>query len=423
MKQNSILLFLITCVIPVFAQNEQCQAESKFAGIQCIQRDGGEKCVSISVMIDNEGMEFDYEWELGDGTVKKGKEIAHCYESYDVYEVKLNLIDPNSGFKFRRELVQTINIYDSGAPQIVTDREITPGSDIRFDYILENPDFIVGTAYWAFDDGRYTCTSNPIHKFDSIRDTEVRLLLSGIKNGQLLEVCVSETFSVKEFILDGKELNDVFAQKEQTLENRGRFLNDEVHYIIYEKDNPQNFQLLDIKEDKYNVKVEPGKIYEMYAWKGNLFTPIEGFSTEGLSETLAQEKLKETIQLLFSKVPLHIEGLKFDLDSQEPPASSINQVAELMNTYKHVKIGIGVYTHTGGRMDKNLDLSRERGEKIREAIVAQGVDTARLSVLTATEEHDLLNTCYGVLNCDLEDESLNRRAEFKVEGIEGGELL
>lgn len=413
---GAIFLLIFSCSMHVSAQN-LCEAEAKFNGIQCVQRAGGEKCVNIAVVGDLQGMDFNYQWELGDGTFKNGAEIEHCYAEFDVYTVKLHLIDPTTGFRFEDELVETINIEDSGSPEILTDKEVNLNSNVTFDYRLLSDEFLVSEVYWSIGDELFSCDKKPTYHFDEITLIEVNVLLVGLKNGVPLQICTSKSYDVREFILDGKQLNDVFTEKEQTLTDRGRFLNDEVHYILYEKDNPSKFQLLDIRQDKYNVDVEVDKEYEMYAWKGNLFTPIQPLSTIGLTKNQAENTLKDAIQMLFSKEPVHIEGFRFGLDESEPPSDAVSKVAQLMLQYAHVNIGIGVYTHTGGRMNKNLELSKLRGENIKRALQQQGIDAKRLTVLTAREEHDLLNTCYGVINCDLEDENLNRRVEFKVEGI------
>ncbi len=423
MKAIAIIGALVLSFSTIGQAQSLCDAEAMFEGIQCQQRNGGEKCVSITVVGDLNGLPFEYEWELGDGSYKIGKEIDHCYADYDVYKVKLHLIDPTSGFRFDNELIETINIEDAGAPQIITDKQVTIKTDIKFDYKLASEEFVVSEAYWSFGGKTFSCDIKPVQSFDKMGEIEVKLLLVGFKKGVPIQVCASKIIDVREFVIDGKHLNDVFTQKEKTLKDRGRFLNDEVHYILYEKDDHTKYQLLDIKHSKYNVTLEVDKEYEMYAWKGNLFTPIQRVSTNGLSKVQAEESLKEAVQILFSKPPVHIEGFRFEMDQSEPPSKAILQVSEIMSQYTHVNIGIGVYTHTGGRINKNLELSRQRGEKIRKALELQGIDTDRLVVLTAREEHDLLNTCYGVVDCDLEDESLNRKAEFKVERLVGGGVL
>gem|GEM_PF-1076901 len=399
------------------AQETTCLAESKFSETQCVENPGSAKCVEISVVPDPSGKNFIYEWDLGDGTLLRGESIEHCYEQKDAYEVRLHLIDPVSGLIIRDELSKIIDIEDQNPPKIVVADEVIQNTPINIAYKLDGQDFDSMEVYWAFGDGNYSCQPQPMHTYSESGQVELRMLIIGVRSGEETVLCASKTVTIKEFTFDGNTLNDVFEQKEQTLEDRGRFLNDEAHYIIYEKENPKMYQLFLIKDDQYNVLIETEKDYEMYAWKGNLFTPIQSISTKGMTMEESHVKLKSSIDQLFSKEPLHLDGFRFELDVSDPPVKNLDAIAETMKTYAHVNIAIGVYTHTGGRLDKNIILSKQRGQQVKDDLTERGVAEDRLEVVTAKEEHSLLNTCYGVIHCDLEDETLNRKTEFKVIGV------
>lgn len=399
------------------ARQEERSLSILFEGIQCQKKGSDEKCIVLSISTDQFGKKFEYEWDLGDGTFKKGSKIEHCYQSYKSYKVSLNLIDPVSGFKIDEELSEIIHISKNEDLSIHTNRELTKNTKVNFTYTSSDDSLRITQVYWTIGADFFSDESSPEYMIKSDEEVEVKLLVEGFRNGLPIKKCITELFNVTEFIIDGAILNDIFSKKELTLTDQSRFLDDEAHYIFYEKNQPSNYQLFDIKINKYHVEIEPEKIYEMYAWKGNIFTQTQEVNTIGLTQEQSKDALKRSAKELFDKELVHISGFRFEQDSNQPPSMKIAEIADILNTYEHVNISIGTYTHTGGRLDRNIELARSRGEEVKKALIKMGIKPERLTVLTASDEHDLLNTCYGFIECDLENKELNRKTDFRVEGI------
>ena len=61
-------------------------------------------CVTVdgSRSVDPLGAELTYKWELGDGTVKMGKVVDHCYSKPGKYRIRLHVIDIQTGIELKK---------------------------------------------------------------------------------------------------------------------------------------------------------------------------------------------------------------------------------------------------------------------------------------------------------------------------------
>jgi len=84
----------------------------------------------------------------------------------------------------------------------------------------------------------------------------------------------------------------------------------------------------------------------------------------------------------------------------------INKIATVMNENPDWNFQIIGHTDSDGDTDKNLKLSKQRAESVKQALVAKGIKTKRLSTL-GKGESEPLNT-----NNSPEEKANNRRVEF-----------
>jgi hypothetical protein len=116
--------------------------------------------------IDLDTTSFQYEWDLGDGTLVRGLEANHCYEEPGTYLVKLNVIDTLTG-----EIYFSQAIYEHAVEQIEQAYIDMPDTgyvdeNIAFDgqqTYLKN--FEIDDYYWDFGDGMRATGVSTEHVF------------------------------------------------------------------------------------------------------------------------------------------------------------------------------------------------------------------------------------------------------------------
>jgi OmpA-OmpF porin, OOP family len=86
----------------------------------------------------------------------------------------------------------------------------------------------------------------------------------------------------------------------------------------------------------------------------------------------------------------------------------IGNIAAILKAYPNVKLKIGGYTDSTGDATKNLTLSQDRADAVMDAIVAQGVDAARLASEGYGVEHPIAD------NATDEGRQKNRRVSVRV---------
>jgi|GEM_PF-2897022 len=104
----------------------------------------------------DEGLDLEYEWNLGDGTVIKGKEARHCFAGYGEYLVELNIVDKSTNALFFTQssypfsIERTERLHIEGPDTIPLSVEVTylGGNSSLPGYDIEN-------YYWEADNGAF----------------------------------------------------------------------------------------------------------------------------------------------------------------------------------------------------------------------------------------------------------------------------
>ncbi len=107
--------------------------------------------------VDLDTTTFRYEWDLGDGTIKKGQVAEHTFASTGHYLVQLNVVDTLTGERFKQVASYPFDVLDIEQPYITTKHTVAAGASLSFDasktYL---PEMDIQEYYWIFGDGMRT---------------------------------------------------------------------------------------------------------------------------------------------------------------------------------------------------------------------------------------------------------------------------
>ena len=141
----------------IFSFSSQVPPEPGITFDNCSEQEENSYCYLFyeTGVMDLDTLPYVYEWELGDGTKKRGLSVEHCYDSAGFYRVQLNVIDSlmdqimynEASYEFVAEPFEQVFI---SAPDTVF-----VGEPVSFDSAEETylPDFEIEQYYWDFGDG------------------------------------------------------------------------------------------------------------------------------------------------------------------------------------------------------------------------------------------------------------------------------
>jgi chitodextrinase len=108
---------------------------------------------------------FNYEWDLGDGTRKKGLKADHCFASTGHYTVRLNVIDLVTGEVYYNEATYDLIVEDIVQPYITSADTAYVGTEVQFDALKSNLGFTIAGYYWDFGDATRAENREAVHNF------------------------------------------------------------------------------------------------------------------------------------------------------------------------------------------------------------------------------------------------------------------
>lgn len=400
------LLLIGFLIAGKLAQAQRCIAEKEFEISDC--QVGTGKCTLMTVNTDPNGREYIYRWNCGDGKTETGAKAEHCYENYGKYNVSLDLIDSKTGEVVKREVEKTVLLAEK--PVITIPSRVSAGQEAELKYIYNAPSgWLTKAVYWSFGDGAFGCSNKGVHQYSTEGIFTVRVLVVGTLNGEASRVCSEMEIKVLPGNINGPLLLSAFESKEKVGIGGKRFLDEDAFLALLDS---TGLKVVVVKRAGSHVPLNANTRYSVTAYKGNLYMPAVKF-TAGLPGS-EDDSLKEAIARLANQPVDSLPSFRFLLDDVEVSDGDIQKIVRFSNENQVAKINIGVYTHTGGRTGRNLSLSSKRATALKQALVRQGVAESRIRIFTAAQDMRLLNSCQGLLNCSLEQETYDRKAEFKI---------
>ena len=140
-----------------------------------------------------------YEWNLGDGNLKSGLQIEHCYDTPGTYTVSLTAVDTITQQVFMQLSKAVIEVHDVNQPFIQGADSLKLGSEGRFTADINDlTSFDVANWYWMID-GREQLSGEEItFQFDKIGTHEIALAGQSTvgPDGHADKVCVKKYVTV-----------------------------------------------------------------------------------------------------------------------------------------------------------------------------------------------------------------------------------
>lgn len=141
-----------------------------------------------------------YEWDLGDGSRKRGISVRHCYDEPGNYSVQLNIVDKASGALFFNELSYDFTVEPAKLLYIQSRDTLAVGKRVTFgSKDSQIPGYRIGDRYWFFGDGRYASGSEAGHIFEKPGDYWVTLgVMARDSAGRLAKFCSQKRVMVRD---------------------------------------------------------------------------------------------------------------------------------------------------------------------------------------------------------------------------------
>ncbi|RED98981.1 PKD domain-containing protein [Marinoscillum furvescens] len=370
------------------------------------------KCINLDITesFDFDGLEMDFSWDMGDGTQKKGLEVEHCYEKAGKYNAALTVTDLVTKVVMENEL--EVDVYIRGEFALAMEPvEVKVQEPFTPTYELKHPkNYELEAYYWSFGDGRFSCEKNPEITYSTAAEYALVLNVVLRNDTDIIHLCAQQLLKAEMADPTGGRLEDYF----DGLEVPSRFLATPVAYRIVQQQG-------DSYQTVAQEGIAGGESYALLVYRGSqMFLSDEFTIPEGADATTQRELMTAAAAGVLEQQPIEFRSLYFELNTSgltKKMKKALNKNADLMKAYPFLSFVVGSYTHTGGDYERNVRLSRSRSQLVREYLISEGVAAAQLSVADPAVQRALINTCV-TRGCDYEDESLNRRTDFKVTGLQ-----
>lgn len=182
-RGNSMDVYIAYSTLPVFET--------------CNQQEENDYCYTFyeKRKLEIDTTMFDYEWDLGDGTRKRGLETRHCYSKTGSYTVQLNIIDLVTKEVYFNEATYNLDVEDIMQPYITAVDTAYVGEEVKFNALKSNVDFEIDGYYWNFGDASRAENQEASHIYNKPGIYSVELgVTSKVKNEKTLpeKACVSK---------------------------------------------------------------------------------------------------------------------------------------------------------------------------------------------------------------------------------------
>jgi len=391
--------------------------------------------------IETDSLKLSFQWNFGDGKSASGSEVWHCFPGPGKYDVKLDLIERESGNRYFNKLSFTLVLKAVEQPFINAPLTVMAGEKTWIDGLQSNlPGYNILNYFWDFGDGIRTSGNIVEHTFDKAGEYTVNLALI-VRNdstGTLEKMTVAKQIGVfatisewdryltqqaaekkelPEVKTSGNKLNNSFSA--ESVFREGAVFTIELAKSTKRLDmRGQTFRRLPAKYTlrerfvaadstwRYTVEQQTGL---MGCYPGYSELVKSGFpDAEVTIRPLDSPAEKELLNLM------KVYGTSADLyfDSYEGLTTSayimLDQVAQILNKYPKTKIEVAVHSDPEANAAITLAKTQRRSQTIVNYLVNKGI-----------ENRLLVTAGYGITkpiapNNSIKNRKINRRIEFVI---------
>lgn len=380
----------------------------------CTNTISSTKCVTIDVSESMASIDkkFEIHWQLDDGTGAIGPIVKHCFEKFGNHTAQMNLKDTETGLVYENEYTANIFINPPAGLELRISDSTVMGLPMAVDYHLSG-DYAVEKVRWSIDGEALSHEEVKIYQFLRPGKAQVELVLDLTFDEQPYAICAQKEVTIYGANMVMETLEDFYHQQGET---KSRFLQAPYFISVSDNNEPALSKTIEVQKEGYYYEAKPHTTYELWSWHGNSFSEKINVSTEGLDQLGAQLAFDAALGRLIQTTPKSLAPVfhKFDETRLEEASKEVmEQNLALLKEYQNCDVLIGSYTHTGGFLRSNLNLSKKRSELVRKYLMTAGLPTNRVAAADPLEEKELINSC-GFVGCEGEDASLNRRTDFKL---------
>ncbi|HOV10539.1 MAG TPA: OmpA family protein [Bacteroidales bacterium] len=176
------------------------------------------------------------------------------------------------------------------------------------------------------------------------------------------------------------------------------------------------------KNGVYYFRADCGKEYKVKGSRDGYFAAEKVITTtcQTRNDTVPVELVLDKIVI---NKPIVLNNIYYDYDKWDirPDAAiELDKLVKILIENPKINIELGSHTDSRGKDKYNLDLSQKRAESAVNYIISKGIDQVRIKAKGYGETVPV-NKCIDGVTCTEEEFQLNRRTEFKVTSISGGQ--
>ncbi|UXX80064.1 PKD domain-containing protein [Reichenbachiella carrageenanivorans] len=185
-----LIAFILHFMISSYTVAQTADYDSVYLINNCVELDA-----TGSVQEDRKDLV--YQWTFGEGILKYGVKVNHCYSYLGTYEVVLSVIDPQINALFQKEWTCQVEVTENYHLSIDiskdVDKSITASSILSCPSTSGQSDF-----FWDYGDGTYDVGKEVIHKYPRAGSYSVRLLAQVIHQNDTINLVQTTTLSIQD---------------------------------------------------------------------------------------------------------------------------------------------------------------------------------------------------------------------------------
>lgn len=388
-----------------------------------------------------------YEWDLGDGTKRRGLSVEHCYEKMGNYHVQLNIIDTISHSTFFAVSSADIEVQHYEQPYILSNDTVMINDPIRlFTDNSKITQFEVEKMNWIIDNEKHYQGDSVTVQFSTpgwhqiIVGASSKLKPGGGRD----KACAYKEIYVSADSLRGYPKSDPDPHRKPVMRiqpksnidaiastlqadyiplyhiivkrSAGRIpFNDpafaKIRFVIMESHDASGDYVYTVGNTSDLVGLYP--IYQELSDSGFVDLNIEAFSQEKMNQEFMRTGtfIEPGNATKLNKEFINLRDIKFEYNSdviREESKANLDYISSMLLLEEDFLVKINAHTCSLGKPDYNMDLSSRRAKSVERYFISRGIDPSRFISKGFAATEPIAD------NATEEGRANNRRVEFII---------